>query len=151
MHPVHRAGVIRAQVVALSYPAIFIQRPCISLSRRVTAFTFKARFTDFPCSRAPKMEPFVFSAYVAQVSPVPRAALHRKLEIGCGGIIRGQIWENGSPMSRKGNARLPCERAFLHSCFPSLSLPRYPARNYFRRHVSRFSLSLSCGVALIDR
>jgi len=51
------------------------------------------------------MEPFIFSAYVAsRVSPVPPAALHRKLEIGCGGIIRGQISENGSPMDRKGNA-----------------------------------------------
>jgi len=52
------------------------------------------------------MEPFVFST-APLVSPVPAAALHRKLEIGCGGIIRGQISENGSPASRKGNVPFP--------------------------------------------
>jgi len=71
------------------------------------------------------MEPFVFSA-TPPVSPMPAAALHRKLEIGCGGIIRGQISENGSPASRKGDASFRCytRSALLCRLQIRLGIPR---------------------------
>lgn len=61
----------------------------------------------------------------SRVSPVPPAALHRKLEIGCGSIIREQISENGSPMGRKGNAPSFRKRISLHSSFQFNSILRY--------------------------
>lgn len=40
---------------------------------RITAFAFKASFTDFLRSCSQKMEPFVFSAYVARISSASRS------------------------------------------------------------------------------
>jgi len=65
--------------------------------------------------------------------PYLQRFLQRKLEIGCGGIIRGQISENSSPMSRKRNTCIFL-RACIHVLYirvSNLTLLQYSSRNYF--------------------
>lgn len=95
-------------------------------------------------SRARRRWSHSSSPPTSSISPAFPATLHRKLEIGCGGIIRGQISENSSPMNRKRNTCI-----FLRACIHVYSSFQFNSTSIFLAQLFLILILLCMALCLI--